>query len=510
MTLEIGVRTTDYDLDLGARSAGLLDRPTTSSAHIGESQPEKVLTNQQKAVIALGIGVLAVAAVYQPLITALFINSVIVVYFGAANLFKLSLVKRSLGNPCALEVTRDELNALDDRSLPVYTILLPLYHEPQMVPQLIAGIAELNYPAEKLDVKILIEEDDDETRDALIAFNPPSHFEVLTIPDIGPKGKPRACNAGLSRARGQYLVIYDAEDRPEPDQLRKVVIGFRNGPPEMICIQAKLNYFNRKYNVLTRWFTAEYSVWFDQLLPGLQSYDVAIPLGGTSNHFITQRLRELGGWNAYNVTEDADLGMRVFVRGWKTAVIDSTTYEEATSRVGNWIRQRSRWVKGYMQTYLYCMRHPIRLYRQMGMRAFVAFQLFFGAGTFCLLINPLYLALTVAWFGFHPHVIQLLFPGGLLYVCSASFFLGNAAFTIATVSGCYARRHYDDVKWAMLAPIYWLLMSVAAWKGCLQLIYKPYYWEKTKHGFCTLPEQPPVAALPKLPDLVEDGLAIPA
>src|SRR3982074_418604 len=122
--------------------------------------------------------------------------------------------------------------------------------------------------------------------------------------------------------------------------------------------------------------------------------------------------------------------MRGFVRGWKTAVIDSTTYEEANSRGGNWIRQRSRWVKGYMQTYLYQMRHPYRLYRQMGFKAFVAFHLFFGAGTFCL----------------------LLFPGGLLYVCTASFFLGNAAFTIATVSGCYARRHYDDVKWALLAP----------------------------------------------------------
>src|SRR6202011_5578073 len=286
----------------------------------------------------------------------------------------------------------------------------------------------------------------------------------LTIPDVGPKGKPRACNAGLSRARGQYLVIYDAEDRPEPDQLRKVVIAFRDGPSEQICIQAKLNYFNRRYNLLTRWFTAEYSVWFDQLLPGLQSMDVAIPLGGTSNHFITARL-------------------------------------------GNWIRQRSRWVKGYMQTYLYQMRHPYRLYRQMGFKAFVAFHLFFGAGTFCLLINPLYLALTVVWFSFHPHVIQLLFPGGLLYVCTASFFLGNAAFTIATVSGCYARRHYDDVKWALLAPVYWMLMSIGAWKGVLQLIYKPYYWEKTKHGYCMDDEAQEAV---QLPQLVEEPLAVPA
>ena len=515
MTLEIGVRTTDFEFELPGRGGSAREftispseAPTRSNEHLNQTETERVLTTQQKIAILLMVMGIAAAAFIAPLTTALVINGFIVLFFGAANLFKLVLVRRALDNSAALKITPAQLEALEDRELPVYTILVPLYHEAQMVPQLIQGISQLNYPLDKLDVKVLLEEDDDETRDALDRYNVPDSFEVLTIPDIGPKGKPRACNAGLSRARGQYLVIYDAEDRPEPDQLRKVVIAFRDGPPEQICIQAKLNYFNRRYNLLTRWFTAEYSVWFDQLLPGLQSMDVAIPLGGTSNHFVTARLRELGGWNAFNVTEDADLGMRVFVRGWKTAVIDSTTYEEANSRVGNWIRQRSRWVKGYMQTYLYQMRHPYRLYRQMGFKAFFAFHLFFGAGTFCLLINPLYLALTVVWFGFHPHVIQLLFPGGLLYVCTASFFLGNAAFTIATVSGCYARRHYDDVKWALLAPVYWMLMSIGAWKGVLQLIYKPYYWEKTKHGFCVLPddESQPVT----LPHLVEEPLALPA
>jgi cellulose synthase/poly-beta-1,6-N-acetylglucosamine synthase-like glycosyltransferase len=354
-----------------------------------------------------------------------------------------------------------------------------------MLSQVVEGIARLDYPTNRLDVKVLLEEDDAETRAAIAAMWLPANFEVLTVPDVGPKGKPRACNTGLARARGDYLVIYDAEDRPEPDQLLKVVAAFRKRvSPQTVCLQAKLNYFNRRHNVLTRWFTAEYSVWFDQLLPGLQSMDVAVPLGGTSNHFVVQRLREIGGWNPYNVTEDADLGIRLFVHGWQTSVIDTTTYEEATSRYGNWIRQRSRWVKGYMQTYLYQMRHPVRLYKRMGGRAFAAFHLFFGAGTLCLLLNPLYLGLTAAWFTAHIFTIQELFPSGILYAAIAGFFIGNLAFILASVAGCITRRNYDDVKWALLAPIYWLLMSVGAYKALIQLCYRPYYWEKTVHGDC--------------------------
>jgi glycosyltransferase XagB len=514
MTLDIRSRLGEFDVELQGRRAPVtpdlpFEPPTITNEHIVESEPERVLTTRQKVVMLAALAVMAAAAFLAPILTALVINAIIVAFFTAANLFKLWLVRHSLDQSYALQVSQDDIDAVDDRDLPVYTVLIPLYHEAEMITQLLSGISQIDYPRDKLDVKILLEEDDHETRAAVMDAHLPQWFEVMTIPDIGPKGKPRACNAGLSRARGQYLVIYDAEDRPEPDQLRKVVASFHNGPPDRVCIQAKLNYFNRGFNLLTRWFTAEYTMWFDQLLPGLQSIDVAIPLGGTSNHFVTQRLRELGGWNAFNVTEDADLGMRVFVRGWKTAVIDSTTFEEANSRFFNWIRQRSRWVKGYMQTYLYQMRHPVRLYRTMGLKAFVSFHLFFGAGTLCLLINPIYLALTIVWFATHWSVIQLLFPSGLLYVCLASFFLGNAAFTLGTVSGCYQRHHYEDVKWALLSPVYWLMMSIAAWKGVAQLLYKPYYWEKTKHGFCTLPEDETQRLAP-VTDLSEQTLAVPA
>src|SRR3984893_6748881 len=500
MTLEIGVRTTDFEFELPGRGGSAREftispseAPTRSNEHLNQTETERVLTTQQKIAILLMVMGIAAAAFIAPLTTALVINGLIVLFFGAANLFKLVLVRRALDDSAALKVSPAQLEALEDRELPVYTILVPLYHEAQMVPQLIQGIAQLNYPLDKLDVKVLLEEDDDETRDALDRYNVPDSFEVLTIPDIGPKGKPRACNAGLSRARGQYLVIYDAEDRPEPDQLRKVVIAFRDGPPEQICIQAKLNYFNRRYNLLTRWFTAEYSVWFDQLLPGLQSMDVAIPLGGTSNHFITARLRELGGWNAFNVTEDSDLGLRIFTRGWKTAVLDTTTFEEATSRYRNWIRQRSRWVKGYMQTWLFHMRHPLRLARSMGPKAFVVFQLFFGACTVCLLLNPIYWLLTALWFATRLGWIEQIFPRPVLYAGTIALFVGNTACILLAVSGACGRRNYGDVKWALLVPFYWLLMSIASYKALAQLFYKPSYWEKTEHGHCRYDEPAPAA-----------------
>jgi cellulose synthase/poly-beta-1,6-N-acetylglucosamine synthase-like glycosyltransferase len=368
--------------------------------------------------------------------------------------------------------------------LPTYTILLPLFKEPRMVEQLVTGIAALNYPANRLDVKLLLEEDDVETQQAVLEADLPPYFEVVVVEDVGPRGKPRACNAGLARAKGEFLVIYDAEDRPERDQLLKAVCVFTQAPLDVMCLQAKLNYFNRTHNVLTRWFTAEYSVWFDQLLPGLQAADVAIPLGGTSNHFITAALKNLGGWDPYNVTEDAELGLRIYLRGWKTAVLDTTTYEEATSRCGNWIRQRSRWVKGYMQTWLAYMRHPVTMARQMGPKAFVVFNLFFGGCTICLLINPIYWLLTALWFMTRFHWIESVFPAPVLYVGLIGLFIGNAVTVLFIAAGAFARRNYDDVKWAFLAPFYWLLMSLAAYKALAQLFVKPSYWEKTEHGFC--------------------------
>jgi cellulose synthase/poly-beta-1,6-N-acetylglucosamine synthase-like glycosyltransferase len=310
----------------------------------------------------------------------------------------------------------------------------------------------------------------------------PAHFKLVVVPDAPPKTKPKACNYGLIQAEGRYAVIYDAEDLPEPDQLKKVVIAFRKAEARIVCIQCKLNYYNRDQNLLTRWFTSEYSNWFDLLMPGLDAADAPIPLGGTSNHFMTEKLVEVGAWDPFNVTEDADLGIRLHKAGYKTAIIDSTTFEEANSELYNWVRQRSRWVKGYVQTWLVHMRHPVRLWRQIGWRSWFSFQ-FMIAGTFVsFLVNPLYWLMTTMWGLTQASLIHSFFPGWIYFAASIALLFGNFTFTYVNVAGAMRRRYYDLVPAALLSPLYWALMSVGAWKGVLQLFYRPFYWEKTVHG----------------------------
>ena len=269
---------------------------------------------------------------------------------------------------------------------------------------------------------------------------------------------------------------------PEPDQLKKVLVAFANTPDNVMCIQSKLNYFNRDQNLLTKWFTTEYSTWFDLFLPGLDASGAPIPLGGTSNYFKIEQLRVAGAWDPFNVTEDADLGLRIFKMGGATAVVDTTTFEEANSELDNWIRQRSRLVKGYIQTYLVHMRHPWQLWSQLGPAGFFSFQLVIGGTFFGFLLNPVLWALTGVWFATNWAVIQQIFPGPIYYMGAVSLYVGNFAFAYMNVAGCLRRRYYTLVKWALLSPIYWMLMSIAAWKGFLQLFYRPFYWEKTVHG----------------------------
>ncbi|MEI3001403.1 MAG: glycosyltransferase family 2 protein [Victivallis sp.] len=204
-------------------------------------------------------------------------------------------------------------------------------------------------------------------REALARTGLPPYCRVLTVPDAPPKTKPRACNYGLSQAKGVFSVIYDAEDAPEPDQLKKACIAFRRDPEKrVLCVQGKLNYFNSRHNLLTRLFTVEYSTYFDLTLPGYQLFNLPLPLGGTNNHFRTDILRKIGGWDPFNVTEDCDLGLRIYEYGYKTRLINSTTYEEANSQVWNWMRQRSRWVKGFIQTHLVHYRNPFRTMKRLG------------------------------------------------------------------------------------------------------------------------------------------------
>jgi glycosyltransferase XagB len=457
-------------------SAGdLMRRSPSESAY-------KVLSRGQK-VFFIGLVIFLVASLaIWPIRTLTVFMTVSTFFYLSFSGYKFYLIYRALSHTLEVPVTREEVEALDDRELPVYTILVPLYKEAEILPSLVAGLSRLDYPLEKLDVKLLLEEDDTETIRVARASNLPPFFDITIVPHGEPKGKPKACNYGLLHARGRFVVIFDAEDIPEPDQLKKVIIAFNRSPEHVVCVQAKLNYYNRDQNALTKWFTTEYSTWFDLFLPGLDASGAPIPLGGTSNHFKLDALRHVGGWDPFNVTEDADLGLRIFKLGGATVVVDSTTYEEANSVIDNWIRQRSRWVKGYIQTYLVHMRNPILLWKQLGPAGFFSFQLVIGGTFFGFLLNPVLWTLTGLWFLTEWHVIQQIFPTYVFYMGATSLYVGNFAFAYMNVAGCLRRRYYSLVKWALLSPVYWVLMSIAAWKGFLQLFYRPFYWEKTIHG----------------------------
>ncbi len=408
--------------------------------------------------------------------------------------FKALLTVNSLRRG-PVRVSRQELTALGDWR-PTYTVMVPLFREAEMVPNLLASLRQLDYPPDRLQVLLLCEADDSETLEALWEADPGPPFEIVMVEPSQPRTKPKACNIGLERARGRYLVIYDAEDRPEPDQLKKAIIAFRKLPRSVICLQARLEYRNPQTNLLTRFFAAEYGTFFDMLLPSLARHGLPVPLGGTSNHFRTAALRELGGWDAYNVTEDLDLGMWIARRGWRVQILDSVTWEEANSRVGNWVRQRSRWLKGHMQTYLVHMRRPLRLRRELGTVNFLAFQLLVGATPVAALLNPVVWLLTAAYVVTGSALIARLFPTPVFYMGMVSMVLGNFIFMYYLVTGCMLLGHPRNAKWMLLAPLYWLLMSVAAWKATLQLVVRPHYWEKTSHGLVA-EEADPVEDTPR-------------
>jgi len=439
----------------------------------------------QKTAIALVALSIITGFYFSPQMTAIVLVGLLSTVYFADMLFNLFLILKSLHFSPEISSTDLEIKSLAQVDLPVYTILCPLYKEAHILPQFVKAIDALDWPKNKLDVILLLEQDDQETIDETDRLGLPAYVRRLIVPHSSPKTKPKATNYGLSHARGQYLVIYDAEDIPDPQQLKKAYLAFNKAPQNVICLQAKLNYYNPNHNLLTRLFTAEYSLWFDVILTGLQSVGTAIPLGGTSNHFRTADLIKLQGWDPFNVTEDADLGIRLFKQGYKTAIIDSTTLEEANSSLKNWFRQRSRWIKGYMQTYLVHMRNPFGFVKNHGIHALI-FQLLVGGKIAFMFINPFLWVATISYFVLNSLVgptIESLYPTPVFYMAVISLVFGNFLYLYYYMIGCAKRGYWSQIKYVFLIPFYWLMVSFAATIALYQLITKPHYWEKTVHGF---------------------------
>ena len=481
----MGTKKIDYKSLGPYETHQLLHTRPEESAYITLSRAQKTSAIVFLAAIVLYIfhGGFSGSILYIYTLTVILIlNLFFTLFYVVHSFYKLFLINLSVVRTNQIVVTSEEIGELRVEVCPLYTILVPLYHETETLKKLTESIARLDYPHDRLDVKLLLEEDDIMTIEYAEKLGLAPYFERVIVPHAMPKTKPKACNLGLSRAKGKYLVIYDAEDRPEPDQLKKAVIGFKKAKEGVICLQAKLNFYNQRQNILTRWFTAEYSTWFDLYLPGLSEINSPIPLGGTSNHFVTGVLNEVGGWDPYNVAEDCDLGIRLYRRGYRTQMLDSTTWEEACSSLPYWIRQRSRWIKGYIQTYLVHSRRPIDLVRKLGFTNWLNFQLVIGGNFLCFLLNPIYWFLVFLWFFTRMEVFNIIFPASIFVMGALCLFIGNFSFVYITAIGSYRRKYYDLVKYSLLVLPYWVLMSIGAWKGFLQLIIRPHYWEKTRHG----------------------------
>ncbi len=373
---------------------------------------------------------------------------------------------------------------LNDEDLPDYTVLVPVFRETQMLSQLVQSLARLNYPKSKLDIKLILEETDISMQRAVAALELPEYFDIIVVPAGKPQTKPRALNYALQFARGSLLTIYDAEDVPEPMQLRKAAGQFAIASPQLVCLQAELAFYNPNENWLTRQFTVEYATLFKLIVPALAAQHLPILLGGTSNHFKISVLRELGAWDPHNMTEDADLGIRLARAGYSTRVLDSVTYEEANPRIGNWLQQRTRWLKGFLQTWLVHMRNPILLGQEVSFDGFWAMQ----AMTLGIIVSAL----------FHPFLLgdsaYLILSGTLASqaVSLPMFILAGldiavlfAGYAISIYAGyCVLRRKQIGGWWYTLAtmPAYWMLISLAGWMALWQFLFKPFHWNKTKHG----------------------------
>ena len=485
------VVTTDWDIDQAVHRSyreRLVDDATMGLWRRSATQSARTVLYRGQAIVLTALAAVLIGSlIVAPTATLTATSMIIGVFFLISVMFKFVVCLRGARHDKEESITADEVAALGDHDLPVYTVLVPVYKEANVIADLLTNLRDLDYPRDRLEILLLMEEDDTDTITAARRAAPPATVRFVIVPDRLPKTKPKACNVGLFFARGEYVVIYDAEDRPEPDQLKKAVVAFRRAGPDTVCVQAALNYWNVDHNALTRMFTLEYSFWFDYMLPGLDNLGLPIPLGGTSNHFRVQALRTLGGWDPFNVTEDADLGIRASVLGYRVSVINSTTYEEANAAVGNWIRQRSRWIKGYLQTLLVHLRQPGAIVRGAGWKQSLSFILLIGGTPASFLLTPpLYIIFAISLAA--PDLpIGRFFPHWVLLFGVFNLLVGNATMVYLAMMGAFRRRRYRLMLWALANPLYWMLHAIAAYKAVWQLITKPHYWEKTTHGLSVAP-----------------------
>ncbi len=361
------------------------------------------------------------------------------------------------------------------------TLLVPLFKEVAVLPSLIGTLEKLEYPPELLEVKFLLEEVDTITADALSHLTLPDFIQCITVPKDWLQTKPKAMNYALPFCTGDILGIYDAEDRPDPDQIQKVADHFLSAPKNVACVQGYLDFYNSRSNWISRCFTIEYATWFRIILKGIQTIGLPIPLGGTTVFFRRSILEEIGGWDAHNVTEDADLGMRLVRFGYRCEMVNTTTWEEANNLPIAWVRQRSRWLKGFAMTWATHMRNPARLYQGLGFMGFISFQVILLGGLSAFLAVPVFWALWLASFS-TAHISFGAIPTSLWWVFSIILISGQVVMLTAIFRATMHKHLRHLIPYILMLPLYWPLGMLAAYKAVVELFFAPFYWDKTFHG----------------------------
>jgi glycosyltransferase XagB len=456
-----------------ARKQAVLTEPALEAARYGLARAWPMRSAHQRltraqAMILVLLAILAVAAgIWRPAWLAASLHIGLFAIFAACAALRLASSLMLLKPP-------RRAPRRWHGPLPVYTLLCPMFREAGQVPRLLAALGQLDYPHDLLDVKLLVEADDSETIQAIQAMTMPPWVECLVLENCAPRTKPKALNAGLGRARGRFLTVYDAEDHPHPGQLREALDAFASGGADLACVQAPLLIDNAASSWISGQFALEYAVQFLGQGALLSRLRLPFPLGGSSNHFRTEALRASGGWDAFNVTEDADVGFRLARDGWRFGTLHAPTFEEAPVKLGAWLRQRSRWIKGHLQTWLVLMRDPYGALRELGLWGFAAMQIALGGAVLSALLGAPTIGLLLAYAVVFPHKL------GMMDIGLALFALFSAGCVSLLAS---ARLRQARLAFALLSqPLYWCLGFPAACLALYELVLRPFYWAKTAHG----------------------------
>lgn len=441
-----------------------------------------VLTNNQRKSLLFALALSIICFLAIPSITIFIIGLLFVMFYMAVVLFRAAI----LGDYDKLRINKfygsTSINTPNTHGKK-YSVLVALYKEANQVNDLVKALGRLKWDSNNIEIFLICEEIDLKTVSALRKLNIPAHMHLIVCPKGSPQTKPRALNYALQFCTGDYLVIYDAEDRPHPDQLIEAHYTFKNGPDDLVCLQAPLLIDNVNDTWLTKMFAIEYTTLFSGVLLSLSQWAAPMPLGGTSNHFKTEILRLAGGWDAYNVTEDADLGIRLARMGYKCSMISLPTYEEAPTTLNIWLPQRTRWLKGWVQTLLVHMRSPRKLLRDLGWRNFVFFHLLITGIVVSILVHPIFIIIyPIQFYNYVIGGTPLSYDSFIIAISTFTLIAGYLAYGFLAMAVTKNKPFTPNRLWIFSIPIYWLLISLAGWRAIFQLFTAPHKWEKTEHG----------------------------